>query len=84
MAEGSEVAGVVGGVLGAGGGIAASTTAIAAGGTVVGTSAAGIASGLAAMGSFVGGGMLAGVAVAAVPALCGAYLGYKVFKKIFS
>ena len=32
----------------------------------------------------VGGGMMAGVAVAAAPAVIGGYLGYKVFKKIFS
>ena len=82
--KGSESAGLVGGALGAAGGAGVSAWAISTGGAVAGTSAAGVTSGLAALGGLVGGGMMAGVAVAAVPAIIGGYVGYKVFKKIFS
>ena len=80
----SEGAGLIGGALGAAGGSAASAVMVSASGAVAGTSAAGITSGLAALGSVVGGDMMAGVAVAAVPAVIGGYVGYKLFKKIFS
>ena len=79
----SDLAGGIGAVAGAGAGIGTSIAAISAGGTVAGTSAAGITSGLAAMGSLIGGGMLAGVFVAAVPVLAGGFIGYKAFKKVF-
>lgn len=57
------------GALGAGVGGAASFAALYFGGSVVGLSAAGITSGLAAAGALVGGGMAAGVAVLAAPAV---------------
>lgn len=57
------------GALGAGAGGVASFAALYFGGSVVGLSAAGITSGLAAAGSIVGGGMAAGVAVLAAPAV---------------
>lgn len=57
------------GALGAGVGGVASFAALYFGGSVVGLSAAGITSGLAAAGSIVGGGMAAGVAVLAAPAV---------------
>ena len=55
------------GALGAGAGGVASFAALYFGGSVVGLSAAGITSGLAAAGALVGGGMAAGVAVLAAP-----------------
>ena len=57
------------GALGAGVGGAASFAALYFGGSVVGLSAAGITSGLAAAGALVGGGMAAGIAVLAAPAV---------------
>ena len=58
---------VLAGALGAGAGGAASFAALYLGGSVVGLSAAGITSGLAAAGALIGGGMGAGVAVLAAP-----------------
>ena len=58
---------VLAGALGAGVGGVASFAALFFGGSVVGLSAAGITSGLAAAGAIVGGGMAAGVAVLAAP-----------------
>jgi len=55
------------GALGAGAGCLASFAALYFGGSVVGLSAAGITSGLAAAGAIVGGGMAAGIAVLAAP-----------------
>ncbi|WP_315602271.1 hypothetical protein [Treponema socranskii] len=55
------------GALGAGAGGLASFAALYFGGSVVGLSAAGITSGLAAAGAIVGGGMAAGIAVLAAP-----------------
>ena len=78
-----ELAGSIGAVAGAGAGIGTSIAAISTSGAVAGTSAAGITSGLAAMGSLIGGGMLAGVFVAAVPVVAGGFIGYKAFKKVF-
>ena len=78
-----ELAGSIGAVAGTGAGIGTSIAAISASGAVAGTSAAGITSGLAAMGSLIGGGMLAGVFVAAVPAVVGGFIGYQVFNKVF-
>lgn len=57
------------GALGAGAGGAAGFAALYFGGSVVGLSAAGITSGLAAAGALVGGGMAAGIAVLAAPAV---------------
>lgn len=55
------------GALGAGAGGVASFAALYFGGSVVGLSAAGITSGLAAAGAVLGGGMTAGLAVLAAP-----------------
>lgn len=60
----------IAGALGAGAGAGVSFAALYFGGTV-GLSAAGITSGLAAVGSIVGGGMLAGMAVLAAPIAIG-------------
>lgn len=57
------------GALGAGVGGVASFAALYFGGSVVGLSAAGITSGLAAAGAVLGGGMTAGLAVLAAPAV---------------
>lgn len=57
------------GAVGAVGGGAIGFAALYAGGSVVGLSAAGITSGLAAAGALVGGGMAAGIAVLAAPAV---------------
>lgn len=74
----NEALGMAGG-LGAGGAI--SFAALYFSGSVVGLSAAGITSGLAALGSIVGGGMVAGIGVAAAPiALLGAG-GYAVISR---
>jgi hypothetical protein len=71
--------GRVASVVGAGGGLAGGVAVISAAGTA-GLSAAGITSGLAAIGASVGGGMLAGtVVVAAAPAVAAAGLGAAVY-----
>lgn len=57
------------GAVGVGAGGAIGFAALYAGGSVVGLSAAGITSGLAAAGALVGGGMTAGLAVLAAPAV---------------
>ena len=62
---GEAIAGAVG--VGAGAGIGFAVLYL--GGSVVGLSAAGITSGLAAAGSIIGGGMVAGIAVLAAPAV---------------
>ena len=64
---GSAIPEALAGALGAGVGGVASFAALYFGGSVVGLSAAGITSGLAAAGAVVGGGMAAGVAVLAAP-----------------
>jgi len=67
----------VGAVVGTGGAI----TAVAINGSVAGLSGAGITSGLAAVGSTVGGGMAAGVLVTvAAPAAAAAAVGYGAYK----
>ena len=63
----SSMSEVLAGVLGMSGGGAISAAALYFGGSVVGLSAAGITSGLAAAGSLVGGGMVAGIGVLAAP-----------------
>lgn len=65
----SSISDVMAGVLGAGVGGVTSFAALYFGGSVVGLSAAGITSGLAAAGALVGGGMAAGIAVLAAPAV---------------
>lgn len=67
----SSISEVLGGVVGAGFGGAVSFTALYGLG-IVGFSAAGITSGLAAAGAIVGGGMVAGVFVLAAPVAIGA------------
>lgn len=64
------------GAVGLGAGGAVGFAALYYGGTVVGMSAAGITSGLAAAGALVGGGMAAGVAVLAAPAVVLGGAGY--------
>jgi hypothetical protein len=72
----SERSAIMEGLGAAGGGtigFAVIGTAVESAGVVVGASAAGISSGLAYLGGIVGGGMLAGVGVAAaIPLACGA------------
>ena len=63
----SAIPEVLAGATGVSAGAAASFAALYFGGSVVGLSAAGITSGLAAAGALVGGGMAAGVAVLAAP-----------------
>ena len=65
----SAIPEVLAGAMGVLGGGVASFAALFFGGSVVGLSAAGITSGLAAAGAIVGGGMAAGVAVLAAPAV---------------
>ncbi len=58
------------------------TAAVGAMGSVAGLSAAGISSGLAAMGALVGGGMAAGVAVAAAIPIAAAGIGYGIIRAV--
>jgi len=75
----SEALGTIGGgTLG----FASITAAISTLGTVAGLSASGIASGLAALGTIVGGGMAAGVSVAAAIPIAGAAIGYLIIKGV--
>ena len=60
---------------------AASFTALYFGGSVVGMSAAGMTSGLAAAGAVVGGGMAVGMAVLAAPVAVLGVIGYGIAKK---
>lgn len=73
------------GIVAAGGGAIGFATigaAISSSGAVAGLSAAGISSGLSAMGAIVGGGMAAGVAVAAAIPLVAGALGYGVISGV--
>lgn len=73
-----SIGAIGGGVLGFG----AISAAISSSGTIIGVSAAGITSGLSAIGSLVGGGMLAGATtIAAVPIIVG-IAGYGLIKGI--
>ncbi len=65
----SPISEVLASALGAGVGAGIGFAALYFGGSVVGLSAAGITSGLAAAGSLIGGGMVAGIAVLAAPAV---------------
>lgn len=67
--ENSPIGEVVSGAAGAGIGAGIGFAGLYFGGSVAGLSAAGITSGLAAAGALVGGGMAAGVAVLAAPAV---------------
>lgn len=80
--ETSSIPEVLGGVAGATGGAAVSFAALYLGGSVVGLSAAGITSGLAAAGALVGGGMAVGVGVLAAPVAVLAVAGYGLFSYI--
>ena len=76
--DNSSIPDVLGAALGVGAGGVASFAALYLGGSVVGLSAAGITSGLAAAGAVVGGGMAAGVAVLAAPVAILGIAGYGV------
>jgi len=65
--ETSSMPEVLGGIAGGTIGVGVGLTLVYVSGTVFGVSAAGITSGLAALGAIIGGGMLAGIAVAALP-----------------
>lgn len=65
----SAIPEVLAGAVGAGAGGAIGFAALYLGGPIVGLNAAGIAGGLAAAGALVGGGMAAGIAVLAAPAV---------------
>jgi hypothetical protein len=79
----ARAAGRVGSVVGAGGTLIGGITAVGAMGSVAGFSAAGISSGLAAIGAGVGGGMAAGaVAVIAAPAAGAAIIGYGLYRLV--
>lgn len=78
----SSIPEILGGVAGATGGAAVSFAALYLGGSVVGLSAAGITSGLAAAGALVGGGMAAGIGVLAAPVAVLAVAGYGLFSYI--
>lgn len=67
--EDSPISEVLSGALGTGAGAGIGFAGLYFGGSVVGLSAAGITSALAAAGALVGGGMAAGVAVLAAPAV---------------
>lgn len=63
----SEMPEVLGALAGGAVGVGTGLTLVSVSGTVAGMSAAGITSGLAALGALVGGGMVAGIFVAAAP-----------------
>lgn len=65
----SAIPDVLAGAMGVGAGAGIGFAALYLGGSVVGLSAAGITSGLAAAGAIIGGGMAAGIAVLAAPAV---------------
>ena len=67
--ENSPIGETVAGAIGVGAGAGIGFAGLFFGGTQVGLSAAGITSGLAAAGSIIGGGMAAGIAVLAAPAV---------------
>ena len=75
----SEVIGTAsGGVLGFG----AITAAVGSLGSIAGLSAAGISTGLGALGAIVGGGMVAGISVAAAIPIAAGALGYALIKAV--
>ena len=76
----SSIPEAIGGAVGMGAGAAGSFAALYTLGTT-GLSAAGITSGLAAAGSIVGGGMVAGVGVLAAPVAVTAVLGYGIMAR---
>lgn len=76
-----ELSGIGGGITGGTVGGAISLATLFFGGKVVGLSAAGVTSGLAAAGAVAGGGMVAGVGVLALPVVVLAAAGYAGVKK---
>jgi hypothetical protein len=78
VAEREKLSDAIGTIGGSGVGFAAVTTVVGGMGSVIGLSAAGISSGLAAMGAIVGGGMAVGVAVVAAIPIAFAGLGWGV------
>lgn len=78
----SAISDALAGAVGLGAGGAVGFAALYYGGTVVGMSAAGITSGLAAAGALVGGGMAAGVAVLAAPAVVLGGTGYIIARNL--
>lgn len=74
--ETSDIPEILGAVVGVGVGGAGAFAALFFGGKVIGLSAAGITSGLAAAGHLVGGGMAAGIGVLAAPVVVGGVVGY--------
>jgi hypothetical protein len=79
----ARAAGRTGAVVGAGAGLVGGIGAVSAMGTVSGLSAAGISSGLAAVGAGFGGGMAAGtMAVVAAPAAAAAVVGYGFYRLV--
>ena len=81
-AEREKLSGALGTVGGGTIGFASITATVSSLGTVTGLSAAGISSGLTALGGFVSGGMAAGVAVAAAIPAAAAVVGYGIIKGI--
>lgn len=81
-AEKEKIAEAIGAVGGGVLGFGSIAAAVSASGAVAGLSAAGITSGLAAIGTIVGGGMMAGVAVAAAIPLAAGAIGYAVIKGV--
>jgi len=81
-AEREKISDALGTISGGTLGFASVTAAVGALGSVAGLSAAGISSGLAAMGSVIGGGMAAGVVVAAALPVAAAGAGYGVVRAV--
>jgi hypothetical protein len=81
-ADKEKLSETIGAVSGGGLGVASITAAVSTLGTVAGLSAPGIASGLAALGALVGGGMAAGITVAAIFPVAGGAIGYGLIKGI--
>lgn len=81
-AEKEKISEVIGAGSGTAFGFAGITAAVSASGTVAGLSAAGISSGLYAIGALIGGGMAAGVVVAAAIPLAAGAAGYAIIKGV--
>lgn len=78
----SDISEVLYGALGAGVGTGISFAALYLGGSVVGLSAAGITSALAAAGGLIGGGMVAGIFVLASPVVILSGIGLKIASEV--
>jgi hypothetical protein len=81
-AEREKLSAALGTIGGGAIGFGSVTAAVGAMGSVAGLSAAGISSGLAAMGALVGGGMAVGVAVAAAIPIAAAGIGYGIIRAV--